>query len=204
MITIYDLKPRFQNLLRPLCTKLVSAGITANQVTVFAAVLSAAGGAAILFYSTSSVPLLLLPVLLFIRMALNAIDGMMAREFNQKSNLGAILNELTDVIADALLYLPFALIPGINAYLIVALVTLGILVEMIGVVSIQIGASRRYDGPFGKSDRAFAFGFIAVVLALDFAPDFWLNILFSALIALSCYTIFNRARQALREARKSS
>ncbi|WP_085900092.1 CDP-alcohol phosphatidyltransferase family protein [Kiloniella majae] len=200
MITIYDLKPRFQNLLRPLCAKLVSIGITANQVTIFAAILSAVGGAAILFNPTSPVPLFLLPVLLFIRMALNAIDGMMAREFNQKSNLGAILNELTDVIADVLLYLPFALIPGINAYLIVALVMLGIMVEMIGVVSIQIGASRRYDGPFGKSDRAFAFGFVAVVLVLGFVPVLWLNILLAALVALSCYTIFNRAKQALKEA----
>ncbi len=204
MITIYDLKPRFQNLLRPLCSKLVVMGITANQITIFAVLLSAIGGAAILFNPASPAPLLFLPVLLFIRMALNAIDGMMAREFNQKSNLGAILNELTDVIADAMLYLPFALIPGINAYLIVVLVTLSILVEMIGVVSIQIGASRRYDGPFGKSDRAFAFGFIAILLALDFAPTLWVNILLSALVALACYTIFNRAKQALREAGEPS
>ncbi|KLN60405.1 membrane protein [Kiloniella spongiae] len=204
MITIYDLKPRFQNLLRPLCSKLVVMGITANQVTIFATLLSAIGGAAILFNPASPAPLLFLPVLLFIRMALNAIDGMMAREFNQKSNLGAILNELTDVIADALLYLPFALIPGIDAYLIIAIVTLGILVEMIGVVSIQIGASRRYDGPFGKSDRAFVFGFIAVVIALGFVPVLWLNILLSVLIVLSCYTIFNRAKQALIEAGETS
>ncbi|WP_218045048.1 CDP-alcohol phosphatidyltransferase family protein [Kiloniella spongiae] len=179
-------------------------GITANQVTIFATLLSAIGGAAILFNPASPAPLLFLPVLLFIRMALNAIDGMMAREFNQKSNLGAILNELTDVIADALLYLPFALIPGIDAYLIIAIVTLGILVEMIGVVSIQIGASRRYDGPFGKSDRAFVFGFIAVVIALGFVPVLWLNILLSVLIVLSCYTIFNRAKQALIEAGETS
>ena len=40
-------------------------------------------------------------MVLFLRMALNAIDGMLAREFNQKTNLGAYLNELTDVISVA-------------------------------------------------------------------------------------------------------
>ena len=42
-------------------------------------------------------------------MALNAIDGMLAREFNQKSRLGGYLNEITDVVSDAALYLPLLL-----------------------------------------------------------------------------------------------
>ena len=49
MASIYDLKPKFQNLLRPLCGSLARAGVTANQVTVAAAVLSLAEGAAIFF-----------------------------------------------------------------------------------------------------------------------------------------------------------
>ncbi len=48
---------------------------------------------------TSRWPLLLLPVTLFVRMALNAIDGMMAREHGQASAAGAVLNELSDVVA---------------------------------------------------------------------------------------------------------
>lgn len=52
-------------------------------------------------------PLLLLPIVLFIRMALNALDGMLARECNQQTRLGAILNETGDVISDIALYLPF-------------------------------------------------------------------------------------------------
>ena len=59
--------------------------------------------------------LLLLPPVLFVRMALNAIDGMLAREFAQKSALGAVLNELGDVVSDTALYLPFATIAGVDA-----------------------------------------------------------------------------------------
>ena len=35
-MSIYDLKPKFQNLLRPLVIKLEQRGVTANQVTLTA------------------------------------------------------------------------------------------------------------------------------------------------------------------------
>jgi CDP-diacylglycerol--glycerol-3-phosphate 3-phosphatidyltransferase len=91
MASIYDLKPKFQSLLRPITNALAQLGITANQVTVFAMLLSFAAGTMIHFSHSLGV-LLLLPVVLFLRMALNAIDGMLAREHNQKTPLGAILN----------------------------------------------------------------------------------------------------------------
>ena len=46
MVTIYDLKPRFQALLRPLATVLVRAGATANGLTLAALGLSIAAGSA--------------------------------------------------------------------------------------------------------------------------------------------------------------
>jgi len=58
---------------------------------------------------------LFVPVWFFVRMAFNAVDGMLAREFGQASKLGAYLNELGDVVADTALYAPFALLPGSNA-----------------------------------------------------------------------------------------
>ncbi|WP_020592452.1 CDP-alcohol phosphatidyltransferase family protein [Kiloniella laminariae] len=204
MITIYDLKPRFQNLLRPLCARFVRIGLTANHITLAALILSVAGGIWIALAPGSALPLLTLPLLLFVRMALNAIDGMMAREFNQKSRLGALLNELGDVLADVCLYLPFALIPGVSAVLCTLVILLGVIVEMTGVIAVQIGASRRYDGPFGKSDRAFAFGLLALLLAFDFISPQLSTIYLAILIVLSCYTLLNRAQKALREAGEST
>ena len=169
MATIYDLKPKFQGLLRPLANKLAAAGVTANQVTLFACAWSIAHGLLIALNPTSRLLLVLLPVTLFIRMALNAIDGMLAREHGQKSKLGAILNELTDVVSDAALYLPLALVAGLAAVPIVIAALLAGLSEMTGVVAQAIGAGRRYDGPMGKSDRAFAFGLLAFLLGIGFA-----------------------------------
>ncbi len=202
MTTIYDLKPRFQALLRPLTRRLALAGVTANQVTLAAAMLSLTMGLALALHPTAPALLLLLPLVLFARMALNAIDGMLAREHDQKSRLGAILNELGDVVSDAALYLPLALHPALSAPAVVLVVVLGIIVEMTGVVAVQIGASRRYDGPLGKSDRAFLFGLVAVMLALEVAPGGWFNALLWLAVAFSAYTVVNRARAALREAGK--
>ncbi|WDI30059.1 CDP-alcohol phosphatidyltransferase family protein [Hyphococcus flavus] len=203
MPTIYDLKPKFQALLRPVCAALARVGVTANQVTIAAFLLSLAHGAAIAATAGADWVLWVLPIVLFIRMAMNAIDGMLAREFGQKSNLGAILNELTDVLSDVALYLPFALIAGMPPVLVVMVVLFAVIAEMTGVVGIQIGASRRYDGPFGKSDRAFFFGALALLL-IFFEPGWWSTTLIAFAAALGLATIVNRARMALKEAGKGA
>ena len=197
MASIYDLKPRFQALLRPLNASLVSAGITANQVTLLALLISLILGAAIALFPDGRLLLLLMPLWLFLRMALNAIDGMLAREHDMQSRLGALLNEMGDVISDVALYLPLALVPGLNAALVVLVVIAGVMAEMAGVAAVQIGAARRYDGPFGKSDRAFAFGSLCLALGLGADPGGWSDGLLGLMLLLSIITLFQRGRKAL-------
>ncbi len=199
-MTIYDLKPAFQNLLRPLCNSLAKAGVTANQVTIAATLISVLVGLLFALFPTSRWAALLIPVALFVRMALNAIDGMLAREHDMQSELGGVLNELGDVVSDAALYLPFAFVPGISAGLVVTAVVLSVLTEMAGVVAVQIGASRRYDGPMGKSDRAFAFGLLALLLGIGLSPRWWWADAGLVVVAtLAALTVFNRSARALRE-----
>jgi CDP-diacylglycerol---glycerol-3-phosphate 3-phosphatidyltransferase len=200
MPSIYSLKPRFQNLLRPIVKRAAAAGITANQVTVFACVLSVAVGAALSRPGTPHQWLLALPILLFVRMALNAVDGMLAREFAQKSNLGAYLNELTDVVSDAFLYLPFAY-QGFDPLWIGVVIVLSVISEMSGVLGVMVGATRHYEGPMGKSDRAFWFGAMALWLGLGYSIAPLAATIFTPLIAaLLSLTIWNRVRNGLAEA----
>jgi CDP-diacylglycerol--glycerol-3-phosphate 3-phosphatidyltransferase len=199
LASVYDLKPKFQALLRPACGALARAGITANQVTVAAAALSVALGAAMFAGGGARWTLLLLPAALFARMALNAIDGMLAREFNQRSRLGAILNELGDVVSDTALYLPFAVVAGIDAVLIGLVVAIAVMTEMAGVVAVQVGSTRRYEGPFGKSDRALFFGALGLVLGVGIRAGVWTNIVLALAALAGAFTIFNRARAALAE-----
>ena len=82
---------------------------------------------------------------------------------------------LGDVISDAALYLPLALVAGISIKWIVFAVVLAIIAEMTGVLAVQIGAQRRHDGPMGKSDRAFVFGLLCLLLGLDWLKSSWFN-----------------------------
>jgi CDP-diacylglycerol--glycerol-3-phosphate 3-phosphatidyltransferase len=184
MPSIYDLKPRFQALLRPLVKSLAEAAVTANHVTIAAMIVSFIVGAAIVLFSAEKWPLFLMPLVLFVRMALNAIDGMLAREYGMKSALGGILNELGDVLSDTALYLPLGLVPGVNSIYIVAITILAIASEMTGLVAVQIGAQRRYDGPMGKSDRAFVFGLLCLLLGIGIQPGYWVDAILLITIGL--------------------
>ena len=192
MASIYDLKPKFQALLRPFSNWLAKHGVTPNQVTIAALIMSMFAGIALAYNPTSKWPLLLMPFILLFRMILNAIDGMIAKEHQQKSSLGIFLNEIGDVLSDTFLYLPFALIPGISPLLIIAIVILAIISEMTGVVAFQIDNKRHYEGPMGKSDRAFIFGLIALLLGLNLNIEYWVNIIFIIVNLLLLMTIVNR------------
>ena len=55
--------------------------------------------------------------------------------------LGAVLNELGDVLSDVFLYLPFATVAGFTPSIIAFIVALSIITEMAGVIGLQIGHS---------------------------------------------------------------
>jgi CDP-diacylglycerol--glycerol-3-phosphate 3-phosphatidyltransferase len=204
LISIYQLKPRFQNLLRPIVQRLFDRGVTANQVTLSACAISIVTGAVVALFADYPWIFALIPLWMIVRMALNAIDGMLAREFGQQSRLGAYLNELTDVIADSALFLPFALIPDVSLGL-VLMVTLGAIIsEYAGVLGPMVGASRRYDGPMGKSDRAFVFGVIGAGVAVGWLSALWINIILAVVSALLVYTLVNRVRRGLTEVAASN
>ena len=198
-MSIYDLKPKFQNLLRPLVITLEQRGVTANQVTLTACAISVILGLILTALSGYHWLFILIPIWLFVRMALNAIDGMLAREFNQKSRLGGYLNEITDVVSDAALYLPFAFISPFDALQIGLIIWLSALTEFCGVLGQVQGKTRRYDGPLGKSDRAFLFGVLGLVYVfVPVLPDFLYWLVWIAIILLIA-TCVKRVKSGLAE-----
>jgi CDP-diacylglycerol---glycerol-3-phosphate 3-phosphatidyltransferase len=202
--SIYQIKPAFQNLLRPWVRRLSSNGTTANQITLIAGVGSVLVGGLIASFVDHPWVFALVPLWMIVRMALNAIDGMLAREFAQQSHLGAYLNELCDIAADCALILPFALLPGISPWLVLLVTLLALFSEYAGVLGPMIGASRRYDGPMGKSDRAFVLGCVATAIALGWTGATWINAVFILLAILLIWTLINRVRQGLKDARQDT
>lgn len=204
MPTLYSIKPAFQSLLRPLVGRLVAIGATANQVTIAATVLSVLAGVLIALFPGNTPLFWILPIVLFVRMALNAIDGMMAREFGQASKLGAYLNEIGDVISDVALILPFLRVAPFSAPGVVAFAIAALLVEYAGVLGVMTGGGRVYDGPFGKSDRALALGIIAALIGSGVILPAWFGWVFPLMAALSIYTMVNRIRAGLRRANSTN
>lgn len=193
-ISIYELKPRFQALLRPLASALARGGVTANQVTMAACVVSVALGAFVTWKAPARWPFLLIPLWMFLRMAFNAVDGMLAREFGQKSALGAYLNELSDVVSDAALYLPFVLVVPFGWASVGAVIFFSAISEMAGALGPMVGAERRYDGPMGKSDRAFVFGALGLWVGLVPELPAWSWWLMPAMVAAIVLNTINRVR----------
>ncbi len=157
MISVYQIKPKFQQLLQPIMVRMRNLGVTPNMLTISAIILSAlVGGLAI--YLPLHDALVLYPVALLIRMALNALDGMMARTYAMQSRLGEVLNEMGDVVADLCLFAPLLGLSFLPQYAVLLFLILSVVNEMAGVLAKAISGERRYDGPMGKSDRALVLG----------------------------------------------
>ncbi|WP_326980952.1 CDP-alcohol phosphatidyltransferase family protein [Chryseobacterium sp. MYb264] len=199
MISVYKLKPKFQQLLTPILLFLHRNKITANQITISSILLSAIIG--ILFWNAehSKWFFLSLPIGLLIRMALNALDGMMARKFNQISKLGEVLNEVGDIVSDVIIFFPLLKFQPESLYLIIIFIVLSIINEFSGLLGKVIGKDRRYDGPMGKSDRALLLGLYGLLIFFGVNISGISNYIFGIIIALLIISTFTRLKKSLHE-----
>ncbi|MBK8556694.1 MAG: CDP-alcohol phosphatidyltransferase family protein [Lewinellaceae bacterium] len=197
MISIYQLKPAFQQLLQPVLRFLHRFGVTANQLTIAAVALSGGLGYLLTVHTTYPIALLLVPLGLLLRMAVNALDGMMARQHQMQSQLGEILNEMGDVLSDLFLIFPLITFSDLNPWLIILFAILSVLNEFAGLLGKALGGARRYEGPMGKSDRALLLGLFC--LASYFWPSTPLigNWIFGVACALLLLSTFTRLKKSL-------
>ena len=191
--SIYQLKPQFQRLLRPVVGTLAAARITPNQLTIGTAALMVAYGGALTIWPTSNALWLGLVAVMPLRMALNALDGLLAQHTGQKTALGAMLNEVCDVVADLALYSPVALLAGVDSALAVIAAVGAAVTEHAGLAALAAGGPRRFDGPMGKSDRAVAYGAIGLLAGLG-APAWCINAALMVVTVLLVWTLVNRLR----------
>jgi CDP-diacylglycerol---glycerol-3-phosphate 3-phosphatidyltransferase len=196
MISVYKIKPKFQQLLRPVLELLHKMGITANAITWSGILLSLAAGILFWIHPYGKI-FILIPIVLFLRMAINALDGMMARTYNMQSKAGEMLNELGDVFSDLFLFIPLLQLKFLNKYIVLGFLFLSVINEFAGVMGKVIKGDRRYDGPMGKSDRALFIGLFCLIyffwIGLT-AYAFWI---FAAACALLCLSTFSRIKNAL-------
>jgi CDP-diacylglycerol--glycerol-3-phosphate 3-phosphatidyltransferase len=196
MISVYQLKPKFQALLQPLLRRLRSWGVSPNLLTLLGMVLSLAMGI-FAFYGDRTIALILMPIVLLLRMALNALDGMMARQYNLQSKMGALLNEIGDVVSDIVLYYPLYVLFAMDQIWIMCFLLLSVLNEFAGLLGQALGGARRYDGPMGKSDRALVVGVLSLLFLFK-APIYgYLTWIWMVVFCLLIWSTLKRLRNAV-------
>jgi len=198
MISIYNIKPQFQKLLSPILFFLHKRNITANQITISACILSLLIGCLFWFADYNRLYFLALPIGLLIRMALNALDGMMAREYNQISKKGEVLNEVGDIVSDLFVFFPLLKFQPESLYLVVLFITFSIINEFAGILGKVITGERRYEGPMGKSDRAFLLGLYGLLSFLSVNISNYSVYIFAVIILLLVISTGVRIRKMLR------
>lgn len=190
MISVYQIKPYFQALLKPLMVGLYRIGLTPNLLTILGILLSILLGYNCYQNYTENISYLILPIGLFIRMMLNALDGMMARTYHLESKLGAVLNELGDIVSDIAIFYPLYLFFNVQLEVVLLFIILSILNETAGILSLALIQERRYDGPMGKSDRASLIGLLSLLLYFGVPlKNYLLYILLVACVLLILSTV---------------
>ena len=195
-ISIYKLKTKFQNLLMPICEKLVKLKISPNQINITTVLLNIIFAGLIYKFNNYKLIYLTVPLFLFLRMALNALDGMIANKFNQKTKMGVFYNESGDVVSDTVFFYVFLRVIGISEVYNLLFVFLSILSEYVGVTAMMVDNKRHYEGPMGKSDRAFLISLLAIVYY--FIGNKYFDYILILVIILLAFTIFNRVRSSVK------
>ena len=157
---LYDMKPKFRWLLsgllpwlKPVHPDVLTWGAVASSVT--AAILLSYGPRCRWIF-------LIIPVLLFIRIALNALDGLLAEATGKARPFGEVLNEATDRLSDLAILFGIAYSPLSSIHWGAPAIAAVLFSSYIGILGKAVGAGRQYGGLLGKADRMLLFGAICI------------------------------------------
>jgi CDP-diacylglycerol--glycerol-3-phosphate 3-phosphatidyltransferase len=195
---IYQVKPAFQRSLGGIQRWLVERHVHPDVLTYAALGLSVVGGAAVYVAPDAVWLLAAIPPIILVRTALNALDGLVAKQTGLARPWGEVLNEFSDRLADVALFGAVALAsPSIHLLGAVTVVAM-LLGSYLAILSKAAGGRRQYAGPMGKADRMIVLGVAAalgLVVPLPWAYNGCLLVVLVGLVP----TIVQRARDTHRD-----
>jgi CDP-diacylglycerol--glycerol-3-phosphate 3-phosphatidyltransferase len=193
MAGIYQIKPAFQRSLGGIQQWLIERRVHPDVLTFAALGLSILGGAAVYFAPDLVWLLVTIPPIVLVRTALNALDGLVAKQTGLARPWGEVLNEFCDRLADVALFGGLALASP-SIHLLGALTVVAILLtSYLAILSKAAGGRRQYAGPMGKADRMIVLGVAAAVGLFVPLPWAYNGCLLVVLVGL-VPTIVQRAR----------
>ena len=195
-------KTWLQKLMRPLARLLFDDGARAIHVTSCAGLISVAVGVLVAAFAFHPWVFVLVPIWMIFRMLFNAVVAVLISEFGQHSRLGTCAHELSRVVAETALFLPFAVIPKVSMLLVLTVTLLAIFSEFAGLLGPLIKASRRRDGPMTSNLRLLCFGIFGAGIGSGYVLTAPINIALAVITVLLLLTIITRIRKAVLEVTK--
>lgn len=195
-------KTWLQKLMHPLARLLFDDGVRAIHVTSCAGLISVAVGVLVAAFAFHPWVFVLVPIWMIFRMLFNAVVAVLISEFGQHSRLGTCAHELSRVVAETALFLPFAVIPKVSMLLVLTVTLLAIFSEFAGLLGPLIKASRRRDGPMTSNLRLLCFGIFGAGIGSGYVLTAPINIALAVITVLLLLTIITRIRKAVLEVTK--
>lgn len=195
---IYTIKPKFQQFLSPVTNLFIHYKVSPTTINVWGLVLSVLAGLCLYFSYDRPVLLLAVPVLVFVRTAFNALDGLVSRSLGLASKFGEVLNEFLDRISDACIFFGLALAPFSHLVLGSVVVIVIMLNSYLSIVSKAAGGARQYGGIMGKADRMIYVGLASIVVFFTNHTGLWYYF-YWFILAGTCITLVQRYRATKRE-----
>ncbi len=200
---LYGFKATFQKIAAVFSPRWMTANLASFFGTVFVVLV-------VVSFSLSHVYphlLFLVPIFIFFRIVMNALDGLLARKQNTASAAGEIMNELLDIGGDTACYgVLYFIFPVAQLAVVTALLSFWFC-EFISVLgkSLPHGHRRQESLGGGKSERAVYLSVFAIWLVLSPASaEKYLNTMLAAITTLTVATGLNRCRAAIRAAKGKS
>lgn len=195
---IYSIKPKFQQVLSPIKNYFVRHRIGPTAINIWGLIFSFLAGCALYYSYLDERILISVPILVFVRTAFNALDGLVSRELNIASRFGEVLNEFIDRVSDAAIFIGLALLPGVNYMLGSITVIVILLNSYLSIVSKAAGGSRQYGGFMGKADRMLYLGIAAILVIILNRIEIW-NYLLLFILVGTVITLCQRFIDTRRE-----
>ena len=131
----------------------VRHNIHPDAISYASIAVSALAGASFLYAGRWEALLLVAPLLCYVRLWLNMLDGMVALAAGKASRRGEILNDLPDRVSDVLIFAGVAHSGLCNPFTAYWAAILALLTAYVGTLGQAVGARRQFGGVMSKPWR---------------------------------------------------
>jgi phosphatidylglycerophosphate synthase len=195
---LYRLKPASQAIVAPIARWLARRRVAPDLVTWAAVPVALVGGLSLALSGGAPPLLLVVPLVAALRLGLNLLDGMVARESGVAHPLGELWNELGDRLADVLFIGGLAFHPAVDPRLALGAVIAAVLASYVGITARAAGGRRQYGGPMSKPGRMATLA-VAAPLAFVTGNAVWLTVAAWVILVGGAVTAVMRVVAARRE-----